>query len=388
VVDPIPVQAAAIEIVPILAIVCTIGLPVYFVFRYRMRKLDLERSAKSADTRELDHLRSENARLEERVQNLESIVLNVDFELNQRLLRLAEAQSRALPAPGGTSLLQAVSQAPPLQPPLQPGAMLGTRYKIEAEVGRGGMGIVYRAHDEELGERVALKVIAPHLSADPQIVERFRREVGSARRVTHPNVIRIHDLGQADGRLFLSMEWFEGRNLEDLLQGGRTLSLGEARRLLLPVCDGLDAAHRAGVIHRDLKTRNILVRDGSEVKIIDFGLALAVGSAGMTATGLIVGTPEYMAPEQVRGGPQDERTDLYSLGIVLYRALCGTHPFTGPNAIAVGFAQLSEPPRPPRELRDNLPAEVEAVILKALAKEPRDRYPRVRDMKAALESAL
>ena len=234
---------------------------------------------------------------------------------------------------------------------------------------------------------MALKVIAPHLSNDPQVAERFRREVGAARRVTHPNVIRIHDLGNASGHLFYSMEWFEGPSLEAQLQRVKTLSLGAARRIFLPVCDGLDAAHRAEVIHRDLKPANILV-DEHCAKIIDFGLASATGSAGLTATGLLIGTPAYMAPEQVKNGPQDERTDIYAFGVVLYRSLCGVVPFEGKNPIAVGFAHISEAPRPPRELRPELPAELEAVILRALAKDPRERFARVKELRAALDGAL
>jgi serine/threonine-protein kinase len=353
-----------------------------------MRRLELEsQQKKGGDPKELEAIHAENARLHARVQNLESIVVNVDFELNQRLLRLAESTSMA-GTKGESALLAQIASAPNVAMPLAPGSVVAGRYHIEAEVGRGGMGIVYRARDSELGETVALKVIAPHLGSDPQVVERFRREVGAARRVTHPNVVRIHDLGQADGRLFLSMEWFPGPSLEERLDAGRVLSLQEARNLLLPVCDGLEAAHRAGVVHRDLKTRNILVRGDADVKIIDFGLAQATGSVGLTATGILVGTPEYMAPEQVRGLTQDERTDIYAMGVVLYRALCGKLPFSGPNPIAVGFAQISEPPQRPTEIRPELPVAVEAVILRALAKEPRYRYPHAHDLKAALEKVL
>jgi serine/threonine-protein kinase len=166
-----------------------------------------------------------------------------------------------------------------------------------------------------------------------------------------------------------------GRRLEDLLGGSRTLARSDARTILLGVCDRLDAAHRAGVLHRDLEPQNILVVEEGAVKIIDFGLALAVGSAGLTAMGLIVGTPEYMAPEQVRGGPQDERTDVYALGVVLYRALCGVFPFSGPNPIAAGFAHFTEEPRPPRAIRAELPADVEEAIRRALAREPPRSLP-------------
>jgi serine/threonine-protein kinase len=401
-------------LIPLAAIVCTIGLPIWVWYRLRSRRLELEAAARGlaapgADKKELHALQAENQRLRERIENLETVVLNVDFEINQRILRVAEQHSQIMalgaasaPANPGNdasfaasetqgaksgALFAALAAAPAMPLPLQRDSVVAGRYRIEAEVGRGGMGIVYRAYDNELGETVALKIIAPHLSNDSLVAERFRREVGAARRVTHPNVVRIHDLGQADGQLFYSMEWFAGTSLEQRLTTVRALSLNEMARVLLPACDGLDAAHRAGVIHRDLKPGNILVSDDA-VKIIDFGLASAAGSAGLTATGLLVGTPAYMAPEQVRGGVQDERTDLYAFGVVLYRCAVGELPFTAANPIAVGFAHVSEAPRPPRERRPDLPESLERVILRALEKDPRARFPRIRDLKTALEATL
>lgn len=399
------------ELIPIIAIVTTIGLPIVLLFKHKQRKLELEAQRQgllpNADAKLSAELREENKRLRERVENLETVVLNVDFELNQRLLRVASEHSRILALqsgaaqnasapdsahetrmPGDSALFAAVAAAPALPMPVTPGLVLGGRYAVEAEVGRGGMGVVYRARDKELGETVALKVIAPHLASDPQVAERFRREVGASRKVTHPNVVRLFDLGQADGHLFYSMEWFDGQSLEERLHRAPQLPLSEARRIFLAVCDGLAAAHQVGVVHRDLKPGNILVGDEGAVKLIDFGLASAAGSVGLTATGLLVGTPAYMAPEQVRGGTQDERTDIYALGVVLYRALTGALPFDGKNPIAMGFAHVSETPKPPRVLRPELPAEAEAVILRAMAKEPRERYPRARDLRAALEAAL
>ena len=400
------------DLLPIVAIVTTIGLPIYLTFRHKQRRMELDAQklglAPNADAKLTAELHDENRRLRERVENLETVVLNVDFELNQRLLRVASEQSRmfalrsAAPhearvgssgaggthAPGDSALFAALAAAPALPMPIAAGMTLAGRYVVEAEVGRGGMGVVYRAHDRELGETVALKVIAPHLASDPQVTERFRREVGASRKVTHPNVVRLFDLGQADGHLFYSMEWFHGRSLEDRLSRNAALPLSEARRIFLAVCDGLEAAHQVGVVHRDLKPGNILVADDGAVKLIDFGLASAAGSVGLTATGLLIGTPAYMAPEQVRGGPQDERTDLYAFGVVLYRALTGVLPFDGKNPIAMGFAHVSETPKPPRALRPELPAEAEALILRAMAKEPRERFPRARDLRAAIEAAL
>jgi serine/threonine-protein kinase len=358
--------------------------------------------------RQLETLHKEKRLLEERVRNLESIVCSVDMELNARLNRLA-AESRSQPALGvvraaagapgrieqmvvGTQptvpALRKVEPAPaPAPVAIAPGRILLGRYHVERELGRGGMGAVFLARDAQLGEQVALKVIAIHRSGEGlEAAERFRREAQAARKITHPNVIRIHDLGEDPeaGELFLSMEYFQGVTLGDLLRRRGALPLDEAREILAQVCDGLEAAHRVGVIHRDLKPGNILCNERRTVKIIDFGLAKASFMAGMTATGLIMGTPEYMAPEQVRGRDVDARTDIYSLGAVAYHVLCGLPPFSGDSPIAIGFAHCTQPLRPARELRPELPVGIEAALARALAKEPRDRYETVAEMRGVL----
>jgi len=370
--------------------------------------------------KELDTLRQEKKLLEERVRNLESIVCSVDLELNARLNRIA-AESRAMPALGvaagsggraggagtpaaggtagaaaagagasGAAVSPTLAHTPPgglLGTAITPGKVLMSRYHIERELGRGGMGAVFLARDAQLGEQVALKVISAHLSGEAAAAaERFRREASAARKITHPNVIRIHDLGEdpAAGELFLSMEYFPGMTLADLLRRRGALPLDEARDILGQVCDGLEAAHKAGVIHRDLKPGNILCNDRRQVKIIDFGLAKASFMAGMTATGLILGTPEYMAPEQVRGRDVDGRTDIYALGAVAYHVLCGVPPFGGETPIAIGFAHCTQPVRPPTELRPDLPPRMAGALVRALAKEPRDRFDSVAEMRTEL----
>ncbi len=384
------------------------GTPVLIVgtvsyFRYKAREL----AARAGSGKELEGLRVERKQLEARVQNLESIVCSVEFELNSRLNRLAAQQSAIgalppaqLPSPappgsklaggGATEMGTSPTVASPLRPfagaaPLGPGQRIANRYTLERELGHGGMGFVFLARDEQLGERVALKVISGSMAADPAAAaERFRREVAAARKITHANVIRIHDLIEDGERLLLSMEYVEGMTLAAYLGRVGALQVAEARHLLGQICDGLAAAHAAGVVHRDLKPGNVLLDAEKRVKVIDFGLAKASFLAGMTATGLILGTPEYMAPEQVRGLPCDTRTDLYSLGALAYHLLSGRPPFAGETPIAIGFAQVSETPRPLRELRPELPESLDAAIAKALAKDPANRFLDALELKRAL----
>jgi serine/threonine-protein kinase len=372
------------------------GMPVAIVgivsyFRFKTRQLT---SGKGVANKELETLRAERKQLEARVQNLESIVCSVDLELNARLNRLAaNASAVGLLPPkqaAGGELAAAPTVASPLRPtggstPLGPGEKIGNRYVLERELGHGGMGFVFLALDEKLGERVALKVISSSMAQDPAAAaERFRREVAAARKVTHPNVIRIHDLVEAGDQLLLSMEYVEGMTLAAYLGRVGALRIDEARLLIGQICDGLGAAHAAGVVHRDLKPGNVLIDAQKQVKVIDFGLAKATFMAGMTATGLILGTPEYMSPEQVRGMNCDARSDLYSLGALAYHMIVGRPPFAGETPIAIGFAHVTEQPRPPRELRPDLPPELDAALLKALEKDPGKRFVDAAELKKAL----
>jgi serine/threonine-protein kinase len=376
------------------AIGLIVGVSKYF--KYKMRQLELSHRG---DPRELEALRSERKQLEARVQNLESIVCSVDLELNARLNRLAAHQSAigalapAALSPSAplapTQLAAAPAPATPIAPigPIVIGHKVAGRYLIERELGQGGMGTVYLARDEQLGERVAVKVIAASQASDPAAAaERFRREVAAARKVTHQNVVRIHDLTEEGPRLLLSMEYVDGMTLASYLGRVGAVRLDEARHLLGQICDALCAAHQAGIVHRDLKPQNVLLDHEKRVKVIDFGLARATFMAGMTATGLILGTPEYMAPEQVRGLGCDARTDLYSLGAMAYHVVTGRPPFSGETPIAVGFQHVTEAPRPPRQLRSDLPESVDAAILKALSKDPQQRFADAADFKRALNA--
>jgi serine/threonine-protein kinase len=319
--------------------------------------------------------------LRERLENLETLMCRLDSEMNSKLERSFSLLNLAT-----GSADAGVSQMPTTF--MNVSSALESRYQILKELGRGGMGLVFQAYDKELKEQVAIKILSPLLSNDRDALERLKREVSSARRVTHPNVIRIHDISEMNNLHFISMEFFEGITLKDYIQKTGPLPLMQAFNIASQICDGLDAAHRKGVIHRDLKSQNIIIGASNQVKIIDFGLARSEHLEGLTATGLIMGTPEYMAPEQVAGKSVDERSDIYSLGIILYEMFTGRVPFTGESPIAVGFKQLKEDPLKPRDIHPQLPAEVESVILQAIQKNPLSRFLSVTELKSSFEKAL
>jgi Protein kinase domain len=370
----------------------------------------------AAQLKELEGLKAERKLLVDRIENLETIVCGVDLELNQKLNKLIDEQrmlttgapmvavapaaaaasgSAAAPAPAAAPGHDRTMTAPPSPPPrpiaaggLVPGDVLANRYRIQRLLGKGGMGAVYLAHDEVLSDVVALKVISSAWSTDEAaMVERFKRECAAARKVSSPYVIRIHDLGEArPGLLYLSMEYVAGRTLAEVIVSRGLVPIGDCIDMLGQICVGLAAAHDAGVIHRDLKPGNVLVGERNAVKIIDFGLAKATAADGMTATGMLMGTPYYMSPEQVRGRRVDAASDLYSLGALAYHLVTGRPPFAGDNAIAVGFAHLSEAAVPPRQLRADVSPELDAAIMHALAKEPGDRQRSPAEFRAEMTS--
>jgi HEAT repeat protein/tRNA A-37 threonylcarbamoyl transferase component Bud32 len=258
---------------------------------------------------------------------------------------------------------------------LPPGAELLERYRIVKRIGRGGFGAIYLTEDLAIGERIILKVLNPRLDEDPTAVQRFVQEVKLTRRIAHPNVIRVFDLVDLGGAHAVSMEYFPGRDLAKVLTADGALDIERALRLALQVCEGLGAAHAEGVIHRDIKPDNILVGDGDAVKIVDFGLAWAGQNLGsrLTQHGVTVGTPEYMAPEQIRGDAVDQRADLYALGVLLYEMLTGQVPYASDAAVTVLFKHLAGEPRRPSDLRAEIPEVVEAMVRHAMALDPADR---------------
>jgi eukaryotic-like serine/threonine-protein kinase len=266
------------------------------------------------------------------------------------------------------------------------GSVLSQRYEIERPLGQGGMGRVYQARDCILDETVAIKVLRPELTRDRELAARFRSEIKLARRVTHRNVCRIHEYGEDGRQRFISMEYIDGLNLRDYLRG-RAVGAEEAFELSLQMGRGLEAVHELGILHRDFKAANIMVDSRGVVKLMDFGIAKQIGAGpqGITTTGHVMGTPEYMSPEQARGGQVDLRSDLYALGCVIYEAFTGQGLFQGDSAASVLYKHLHEPP--PLETTPGLPGPLMPVLARALAKAPSERYRHAAELLEALESA-
>ncbi len=268
---------------------------------------------------------------------------------------------------------------------LKPGALLAGRYETRERLGAGGMGAVYRAKDRELDRFVAIKVIRPDLAEQSDILRRFKQELILARQVTHKNVIRIFDLGEDSGIKFITMEYIEGQNLNSMVQERGKLSYQESVGIIQQVCLALEAAHAEGVVHRDLKPHNIMMDKHGKVVVMDFGIARAAGAAGMTMTGALVGTPEYMSPEQVRGDHVDGQSDLFSLGIISYELLTGNKPYSGGSAESAMFRRTVERARPAMEMDPQVPRYLSEVVAKCLEKDPRDRYQTAREIWDDLE---
>ena len=262
-------------------------------------------------------------------------------------------------------------------------------YQIREELGRGGMAVVYRAYQQSLNRYVAIKVLPPQFAFDREFVERFQREARAAAGLRHPNIVVIHDVGQEEGIYYIVMEYLEGQTLKQVIEQEGPLPPQRVGRIIEQVAAALDYAHRRGFVHRDVKPANIFVGEGDRVTLTDFGIAKAgAETQHLTRTGTLMGTPEYMSPEQAEGGTVDYRTDLYALGVVLYQMLVGRVPFRGTTPHAVLHAVIYEPPPPPRQINPNLPPVIEAVIMQAVAKRPEQRFQRGAEMVAALRAAL
>ena len=269
---------------------------------------------------------------------------------------------------------------------LQPGMVLGQRYEVIKMLGEGGMGAVYKARDRELNRMVALKVIRPEMAANPAIIQRFKQELILARQVTHKNVIRIYDLGEADGLKFITMDYIEGEDLFSLVKQKGKLPPDEAVDLMLQVCRALDAAHNEGVIHRDLKPQNIMVDQQGRVLVMDFGLARSMESDGMTRSGALVGTVEYMSPEQALGEELDQRSDLFALGLILYELLTGKLPFKAESMMGSLLKRTKERAIPAADLDSSVPRGLSNIVSKCLERERTLRYQNVQQMLTDLDS--
>jgi protein kinase-like protein len=266
-------------------------------------------------------------------------------------------------------------------------ASVSIRYELLDEIGRGGMGVVYKARDRRTGDLVALKAIHPLVAADPHVIERFTNELLLARRITHKNVCRVHDLSDFGGTLVISMELVEGRSLRQMLREVEAVSVRQGVKIARQIAAGLAEAHAQGVIHRDLKPENILISRDGTAKVMDFGIARLTDSR-MTVTGQLVGTPAYMSPEQAQGRPADARSDIYSLGLVMYEMFCGRPAFSAETPLALLAKQVSEMPTPPRELEADLPVRIEEAIRKCLAKNPDRRFQSAIDLDTALSLGI
>lgn len=268
---------------------------------------------------------------------------------------------------------------------LKEGTILAGRYEILKLLGQGGMGAVYKARDIDLDRTVALKLIRPELAKNPEILRRFKQELILARQVTHKNVIRIFDLGQSDGIKFITMDFVEGQDLRSLLHEKGKFPPEQAARIMLQISRALEAAHGEGVIHRDLKPQNIMLDKKGRVYVMDFGIARSAYLPGMTQTGALIGTPEYMSPEQARGQNLTERSDLFSLGVIFYEMLTGKSPYPGDAALATLWKRLQEKPKPPIEVDATVPKPLNDIVMKALQVEPEKRWACAHDVARQIE---
>jgi len=264
------------------------------------------------------------------------------------------------------------------------GTIFAGRYRLERKLGSGGMADVWLAEDQELGRKVAIKMLHERYANDVQFVERFRREATHAAGLSHPNVVAIHDRGEAEGSYFIVMEYVEGRTLKELIVTRGMCPIPVAISYTRQVLAALRYAHRNGIVHRDIKPHNVLVDNEGRVKVADFGIARA-GSSQMTEAGSIIGTAQYLSPEQARGAPVDQTSDLYSTGIVLYELLTGGVPFNGETPVEIAMKHLSQVPAPPSSHRPEIPRDLDYVALRALAKDPADRYHSAEEMDSDLE---
>ena len=292
------------------------------------------------------------------------------------------------PAESGGETMDADTPPPTQTVPVSAlAAALPPRYEILSVVGRGGMGVVYKARDRETGEVVALKVLQSGLSADPGVLERFKNELRLARRITHKNVCRIHEFNRSGDLAYISMEFVDGESLRDMLRRRGKLDPEQSVGLAQQVCAGLQEAHAQGVVHRDLKPENIMVDRSGVVKLMDFGIARSLDGATSHTHG-IIGTPAYMAPEQAEGRPVDRRTDIYSLGLILFEMFTGTQAFQGQTLVEVVLKQIRERPPMPSSLEPSLPANLEEAVLRCLKKDPERRFQSVDELSAVLAEKM
>nr|MBA3288808.1 serine/threonine protein kinase [Acidimicrobiia bacterium] len=256
-------------------------------------------------------------------------------------------------------------------------AVINDRYEMSRRIGRGGMADVFLGRDRLLDRQVAIKVLYPEFAVDPNFVERFRREAQAAANLSHPNIVNVYDWGRHAGTYFIAMEYVEGRTLADILRSFKRVTPKQAAEIATEVSAALAFAHEAGLVHRDIKPANILIGSNGQVKVADFGIARAMNSpteSNLTQAGAVMGTATYFSPEQAQGAQPDPRSDLYSLGIVMYEMVGGQPPFTGENPVSIAYKQVHDQPQPLNQLATDVPRAYEAIVAKLLAKDPQVRY--------------
>ncbi|HEY8704097.1 MAG TPA: protein kinase [Gaiellaceae bacterium] len=269
------------------------------------------------------------------------------------------------------------------------GDVLSDRYELEELIGTGGMSSVFRAHDRLLERKVALKVLHQHYTDDEEYVERFRREARAVATLSHPNIVTVIDRGEHEGRQFIVFEYVEGGNLKQLIERRGAAPVSTALELAMQIARGLSFAHQQGLIHRDVKPQNVLMNGDGTAKVTDFGIARSLDvKQGMTQTGTVLGTSDYIAPEQAQGQRVDEHTDVYSLGVVLYEMLLNEVPFPGENFVAIAMRHINEEPPSIRDKRPDVPPRVEAAVHRAMAKDPEARFQTMSDFCHELEACL
>ncbi len=292
----------------------------------------------------------------------------------------------------GTQILSPKTARPEvtetLQTPIKElatGSTFAGRYQVIEELGKGGMGKVYKVFDTDIKEKVALKLLKSEIASDPETIERFSNELKFARKISHRNVCRMYDLGKAEGTHFITMEYVQGEDLKSMIRMTGTLGIGTVLSVGKQICDGLAEAHSLGVVHRDLKPTNVMIDKGGNAKVMDFGIARSIREKGITGPSVLIGTPEYMSPEQAEAKEVDDRSDIYSLGIILYEMATGRVPFEGDTALSIAMKHKGEMPKNPKQLNSNIPDDLSRIILKCLEKDKTKRYQTAAEARTELE---